>query len=867
MHVALIGVLLGLLAAPGFAAGFPVLEAGQQAVIVYEAEAETESAKAYQDLASYLKRSTGKEFKTVAEGDYRPGDGLPIYVGRCRATEEALRGDLAGLDRDAYIVAVEPTRVMLVGSRPWSTYWAVCQFLEDYVGVRWLIPGPLGEDVPQHSTLAVPVGKKSYTPALTSRLWSGAHHAGDWNLRQRIRSRDQFHHNLIRIFTPEKYWDTHPEYFPLHGNQRYRPGKDDHSWQPCMGIEGTVQAAADAAREAFRKDPALESFSFGMNDGQGWCECPACKAIDRPLPEWHGFSGDKSVLYYTWLNKVAENLEKDYPDKKLGCLAYSSVILPPPFKLHRNIVPYFTSNRADYFDRRFRQRDQELFARWSRCATQMGIYDYAYGVGFAIPRIYNHLFQDSVKFAYAHNVRGFYAEVYPNWGLDGPKLYAMARIVWDPNVDLDALMRDWNERMFREAAEPMRRYFALAEETWRKQRGAGAWAYRLAADPAQFRIFSPRVMERMTAYLDEAERLAVDETVRKRIQFFRKTWNLTRLLCGNYWAGERVQRLIDRKAPVERVAAAMREMAGQLATIDVDRWMKENHISDDPIAFFPPLSGWFEPLKAGSTTNAVRYFASVLINDAMAEARRSGTPDAAALRDAIARRVDEVFGDGGSESYREAVARIRDMSLKVGTVAKLDAPVKVDGLLDEAVWQKADVLTDFLKWGDTSRAEHVTKVRLARQGDQLYVGLESFQDTSALVCQAAPRDGSAWKDDSVEIFINKGMDAAPHAQFIINAAGAFFDQYDRDGRQSYAERLAVDFDCDWAAKVFPDKWTAEVRIPLRALGIDPDRQPLVRMNFVRNVQLREGKGSAISAWFSSVRAHADPLSRGWIVLQ
>ena len=99
----------------------------------------------------------------------------------------------------------------------------------------------------------------------------------------------------------------------------------------------------------------------------------------------------------------------------------------------------------------------------------------------------------------------------------------MARIVWNPRVDLDAVVRDWNERMFREAAEPMRRYFAIAEETWRRQKGAGAWNYRLAADPAQFRIFSPRTLERMTAYLDEAERLAVDETVRQRIHFFRKT--------------------------------------------------------------------------------------------------------------------------------------------------------------------------------------------------------------------------------------------------------------------------------------------------------------------------------------------------------
>ena len=867
MRITTVCVLLGLLAGPAFSAGFPVLEGGRPAVIVYQAAAKDEGALAYQDLAATLKRSTGQEFRVVSDKEFQPGGALPIYVGRCAAVELALGAELAGLDRDAYIVAVEPERVMLVGAQPWSTFWAVCQFLEDTAGARWLIPGPLGVDVPQHSTLNAPVGKKTYAPAFSSRLWSGAHHGRDWSLRQRIYARDNFHHNLINIFTPEKYWETHPEYFPLHGKERYRPGKEDHSWQPCMGIEGTVQAAADAAREAFRKNPAQESFSLGMNDGQGWCECAACKAIDKPIADWHGFSGDKSVLCYTWMNKVAANLEKDYPDKKLGCLAYSSMILPPPFKLHRNIVPYFTSNRADYFDRRFRAQDEELMVRWAKVATQMGIYDYAYGVGFAVPRIYNHLFQDAVKFAYAHKVRGFYAEVYPNWGLDGPKLYTMARIVWNPRVNVDAVTAEWNARMFREAAAPMQRYFALAEETWRKQKGAGAWAYRLAADPAQFRIFTPQAMQRMTACLDEAQRLATDDIVKQRIGFFRKTWNLTLLLGGNYWAGAQVEQLLEKKAPVEQVAQAMRGMADKVAVVDVDRWMKENHLTDDPIAYFPAMAGWFEPLKAGSTTNAIRYFAGAIIKDAMADAGRSGTPDAAAIRASVGRRVDQVFGGEGSASYKETVARIRDMALKVGTAAKLDAPAKVDGVLDEPVWQKADVLTGFLKWGDTSPAGQVTKVRLAHDDGSVYVALECIQDTSNLVCQSAPRDGSTWKDDSVEIFFNKGMSAAPHAQFIVNARGAFFDQYDKDGTQSYAERLAVNFDCDWAAKVYQDKWTAEVRIPLRALGVDPTKQPLVRMNFVRNVNLNGGKETAISAWFSSIRAHADPLSRGWIVLQ
>jgi hypothetical protein len=207
------------------------------------------------------------------------------------------------------------------------------------------------------------------------------------------------------------------------------------------------------------------------------------------------------------------------------------------------------------------------------------------------------------------------------------------------------------------------------------------------------------------------------------------------------------------------------------------------------------------------------------------------------------------------------------MALRIGTAVKVPEPPRVDGTLDEPLWQQADVLTDFIKWGDSTPADQVTKVRVVRDGGNLYVGLECFQDTSNLVCQSAPRDGSTWKDDSVEIFFNKGMEATPFAQFIVNARGAFFDQYDADGTKAYGDRLAVNFDCSFATHVYPDRWTAEVRLPLGALGVDPAKQNLVRMNFVRNVQLDGGRESAISAWFSSMAAHADPLSRGWILLQ
>jgi hypothetical protein len=59
-------------------------------------------------------------------------------------------------------------------------------------------------------------------------------------------------------------------------------------------------------------------------------------------------------------------------------------------------------------------------------------------------------------------------------------------------------------------------------------------------------------------------------------------------------------------------------------------------------------------------------------------------------------------------------------------------------------------------------------------------------------------------------------------------------------------------------------WTAELKVPLAEFGCPIEDQPLLRVDFVRNVQ---GEGAGIPAWFPSVGAHADPLSRGWIVFE
>ena len=410
----------------------------------------------------------------------------------------------------------------------------------------------------------------------------------------------------------------------------------------------------------------------------------------------------------------------------------------------------------------------------------------------------------------------------------------------------------------------MKKYFARCERAWREQdTGPGHWAYRLAADPKQFQIFPPEIVSECIGYLDQAAAAATEELVKDRVHFFRKTFEITELLAGNYWASREVEKLVEGGASLEQVAEAMRAMAERIVADDIDNFIAER-VGDDPIAFYPPKPSWIAPLKSGAATQAKRWCASQIAATEIEAARQAGAVKADAIRQAIDARITEVFGTGGEESYQRSVSQIRAMATKVGTVTRVQQPPRVDGVLDEAVWQQADALTDFIKWGQAEPAGYVTRVRLAHDGANLFVALDCEQDTSSLVTRAAPRDGSTWKDDSVEIFISAEMKGVEYVQFIINAAGAFFDQWRRTEEEDYAQCLARNLDCDWAAKIEKDRWTAEMRLPLGEFGCDPQAHSVIRMNFVRNVQ---GKQAEISSWFSSIKAHADALSRSWIVFE
>jgi len=453
-------LLLPVGAAASGAEQIRVVEDGRsRATVVVPAGCDEQTRAAAGLLVQYVKESSGAELPLVEARAAAPAD-LPvtIHVG----ADEYVKGlklGLEKLDDDGFVIrGVDARHVVIAGPTPY-------------------MPGPDGDDVPERKTIELPVGEVRQEPAFFSRLFSGLSGAQSvWARRNRMHGRVEFHHNLQRLFAPEKYAKTHPEFFPMRKGSRYLPpDSNTHGWQPCFSAEGSVEEAVKSICAYFDEHPEATSYSLGVVDSSGHCECDKCQAKDPPEKNFLG-RRDCSDRYYGWCNQVVEGVLAKHPGKWFGCLAYSEVAQAPSrVKVNPRIIPYMTYDRMKWIDPELRAEGERMTEAWHAASPVLGWYDYIYGSAYCVPRVWFHVMGDYYRYAQAHGVRAMYAEAYPNWG-EGPKLYVSLKLQWDPRQDVDALLHEWCDRAVGpEAAGDLAAYYALWEDFWTRRILKSAW--------------------------------------------------------------------------------------------------------------------------------------------------------------------------------------------------------------------------------------------------------------------------------------------------------------------------------------------------------------------------------------------------------
>lgn len=145
-------------------------------------------------------------------------------------------------------------------------------------------------------------------------------------------------------------------------------------------------------------------------------------------------------------------------------------------------------------------------------------------------------------------------------------------------------------------------------------------------------------------------------------------------------------------------------------------------------------------------------------------------------------------------------------------VERHQTDVKVDGKLDEPVWQQLPAYADFVVVDPDTLAKpiHQTRVRLFYDDSALYVGVDMDQPQDTLVARLSGRDARRLNRDGVSLTLDTSGEGRYGYWFGVNLGGSL-----TDGTVLPERQFSSDWDGAWwgESEVTGTGWSAEFRIP------------------------------------------------------
>jgi len=589
------------------------------------------AGQAAADLASYLKRITGADFAVIKEAQVKEPPRALIVVGAGKLAAAA-GIDPASLPPEGFLLRAAPGRLYIVGADRGSldggTWYGVADLLERDLGVRWLWPGELGTVVPRKTSLSLGRIDRTGAPALHLRhirdgianlnpqkLGRGmtelemdtARHAAmrqasdEWTSHLRLGG--NFRANYGHGFTTwwEKHHDSHPEYFAMMPDgSRTWPWSNYDRVKICVSNQAVARQWMENAREFFRRSPEFLSFSASPNDNvfQGNCVCPECEKWDDPNGEKYTMNwraGGKDVArehvsltdrYVRFYNRVAEMLAQEFPDKLVGGYAYGSWKNPPlrERNLRPNVLVGYVGFNDLYVAGASRRKDLEQWDEWATLARNLFYRPNLLHTGHGLPLVFIHKLAADIQHRAERNMMGCdFDSLVHHWSTQGINYYVLAKLLWNPRLDVDALLDDYCRTGFGAAAGEVRKYY-LAVEKATDELAAGLHGGERRSDAflrAAPDVYSPAVLGQWRALLAAAARQVPADSVYAR----RIAW----LQLGLDYASLQSKTLALTRSP--ELSKEQREQVGRLAA-ERDAWYRA-HLYDWSV--FPPLLKWQEP--------------------------------------------------------------------------------------------------------------------------------------------------------------------------------------------------------------------------------------------------------------------------------
>ena len=477
--------------------------------------------KAAAELVMHLREISQATFPVVMEGRKTLSRSTKVIsVGRTELLKNAQVPESAvALGDEGYAIAAHGENLFLFGGRLRGPLFAVCALLEEDLGVRWFTPDytfvrkiadvkfqPVLRTYVPHFELRQPVINETNNEiwALRNHVNAMAHFAAirrDWGGSVPMGEDLYFVHTFNEMMPKWKYFEEHPEYFSLRDGKR-----SPH--QLCASHPDVARIVTGAVLSRVRTEGDI--FSVSANDGGGYCQCPQCKGFNDAEA-----SGSAALL--RMVNTVAGSVAEEHPKVRLIHLAYTNDTDIPPRTLtpHRNVIVQFCTCadawRWPFVPYTQTKTTRERLKGWIDTGACVYVWDYVTNYSHALLPFPNmKVVAENIRFLAENGASGAFLEGNLNLGSDRGALrsWVWAKLLWDPTLDSQKLIREFTYGYYGAAAEAMQQYNDLLDRMYDDNFPRFEAEYEIGKEALYHIRYDPSVVFLSKgAFQDEASRL------------------------------------------------------------------------------------------------------------------------------------------------------------------------------------------------------------------------------------------------------------------------------------------------------------------------------------------------------------------------
>ena len=439
--------------------------------IVVSAQASEAEKTAAKELQAYIRQVSGVTLPLTNQLN-NPGPSVIVgYNDRVSAMTGVTKPDDAD---EGYCYQTMNGHLVICGGSQRGTMYGVFAFLENELGIHWLTSSVT--QVPRKKMfLLSPDLRHSEKPIIARRLdfYYDALRHHDWVAHNLLNEQNrlvhtnygQFSsywgiHTFHTLIAPEKYFSTHPEFFSV------KDGKRSDKAQLCLSNAAMQKELIKNLKEVIRKNPGYWCYDVSQNDNNLPCECRKCQKL---VKKYGGQSG--AMLWF--VNKVANEIKKEFPQVLIGTFAYHYTRQAPKSNIRPadNVVVRLCDIECCMAHPLEGCEQNSSFLQdmndWRRIARYIYIWDYSVGFQHYLLSFPNFkTLAANFRYFKNSNVIGVMEE----GAHDAPwsefselKQWMIAKLLWNPYQDTDSLAQVFINSYYGKAAPFVIQYYQLCQ--------------------------------------------------------------------------------------------------------------------------------------------------------------------------------------------------------------------------------------------------------------------------------------------------------------------------------------------------------------------------------------------------------------------